>query len=342
MVVTLMSRAVGTPRSVAPALPAARGPISEVVLGALRGAPGSVALPVLGAVDPLTDDDLQLALYCCYELHYRSFAGVDPEWEWWPALLEVRRSIELAMERRLRDEIPVAVAPADVVTALHDVVADGGGPSLSSHMAEVGTIDQMREFCIHRSAYQLKEADPHTWAIPRLSGATKAAIVEIQSDEYGAGIESDMHSVLFAETMAALDLDTDYGAYVPVLPGTTLATVNLVSMFGLHRRWRGALVGHLALFEMTSVLPMSRYSRALERLGLGPEARRFYDVHVAADAVHEVIATERMAASLAADEPEVAADIVFGAKAVMLVEATFAGGLLDAWSGGRSSLLPLR
>ena len=298
-------------------------------------------LPALGGADPLTDDDLQLALYCCYELHYRSFAGVDPEWEWWPALLEARRSLELAVERRLRDSIPVAVAPADVVTALHDVVANGGGPSLSSHMAEVGSLEQMREFCIHRSAYQLKEADPHTWAIPRLSGATKAAIVEIQSDEYGAGVESEMHSTLFAETMAALGLDTTYGAYVPALPGTTLATVNLVSMFGLHRRWRGALVGHLALFEMTSVLPMGRYSRALERLALDVDARRFYDVHVAADAVHEVVATKRMAASLAADEPEVAADIVFGAKAVMLVEATFAASLLDAWSAGRSSLLPL-
>ena len=37
---------------------------------------------------------------------------------------------------------------------------------------------------MHRSAYQLKEADPHTWAIPRLSGSVKAALVEV---EWGAG-----------------------------------------------------------------------------------------------------------------------------------------------------------
>ena len=28
--------------------------------------------------------DLQLALYMCYELHYRGFSGVDPTWEWNP------------------------------------------------------------------------------------------------------------------------------------------------------------------------------------------------------------------------------------------------------------------
>jgi Iron-containing redox enzyme len=54
-------------------------------------------------------------------------------------------------------------------------------------VADRGTLAQLREFAIHRSAYQLKEADPHTWAIPRLTGAVKAAMVEIQADEYGDG-----------------------------------------------------------------------------------------------------------------------------------------------------------
>ncbi len=325
--------------AVAPALPAPRGEISGAVIDALASPPRSVTLPVLDGVDPMVDDDFQLALYCCYELHYRSFMGVDPEWEWWPALLGLRRTLEQAFEARLIEEVGPCRAPADVRSALREVTTGSTAPSLSSYMEVEGTVEQMREFCIHRSAYQLKEADPHTWAIPRLQGAAKVAMVEIQADEYGAGVDSDMHANLFGETMAALGLDRTYGAYLDVLPGTTLATVNMVSMFGLHRRWRGALVGHLALFELTSVTPMTRYSRCLERLGLGSVARRFYDVHVAADALHEVVALERMAAGLVADEPDLAADVVFGAKAVMNVEARFAGSLLDAWADGRSSLL---
>ncbi len=83
---------------------------------------------------------------------------------------------------------------------------------------------------------------------------------------------------------------------------------------------------------------MGRYSRALRRFGL-PAAARFYDAHVEADAVHEVVALRDMAGALAVDEPRLAADIVFGARAVQTVENTFAAHLLDAWSQNRSSLL---
>jgi len=55
-------------------------------------------------VDALADDDLHLALYCCYELHYRGLAGVGPEWEWHPALLGFRGEMERALLERLRDE----------------------------------------------------------------------------------------------------------------------------------------------------------------------------------------------------------------------------------------------
>lgn len=326
-----------------PRLPTARGPLSATVLSALQHPPGSLGrTPPLAGVDALTDDDLQLALYCCYELHYRGFAGADADWEWDPALLGFRAELERAFLHRLRDEIGPADRDqrSDVGSALVELIAGASGPSLSTWLLESGTLDQLREFCVHRSAYQLKEADPHTFAIPRLYGDAKAAMVEIQHDEYGSGRTADMHAVLFAETMTALGLDPAYGAYVDRLPGTTLATVNLASMFGLHRRWRAALVGHLAVFEMTSVEPMGRYSAALARMGIGPQGRRFYDVHVAADVRHGRIALERMVAGFIETEPHLGADLLFGAAAVLLVEEHFARDLLDAWSTGYSSLLP--
>ena len=38
--------------------------------------------------------DLQLALYICYELHYRGFDTVDPGWEWNAGLLHLRGRLE--------------------------------------------------------------------------------------------------------------------------------------------------------------------------------------------------------------------------------------------------------
>jgi hypothetical protein len=191
---------------------------------------------------------------------------------------------------------------------------------------------------VHRSAYQLKEADPHSWAIPRLAGAAKAALLEIQFDEYGSGRASRIHAELFAQTMGALGLDATYGAYIGSLPGITLATVNLMSLFGLHRRRRGAIVGHLAAFEMTSSIPNRRYANAFRRLGYGADVTGFYDEHVEADAVHENIAAWDLAGGLVRAEPDLADEVMFGARALLALEARWAAQLLECWRAGHSSL----
>ena len=322
-------------------LPPARGPLSDWLFSVLR-TPPSTRLPTMPPPidDVLYGDDAALALYCLYELHYRGFSDVDDGWEWAPALLGARAELERRLEARIREEVPSHIC-GTIPERLYEICAPkpgSEGVSLSAYLAEEGTLEELKEFAVHRSAYQLKEADPHTWALPRLSGTAKAAMVEIQADEYGAGIERDMHQTLFAVTMSELGLDTGYNAYLPHLPGVSLATTNLVSYFGLHRRLRGALVGHLALFEMTSVEPMGRYSVALRRHGAGAAARHFYDVHVVADAHHQTVAAEQLAVGLARQEPHLAADIIFGAEAVTAVEATLTAHLMDSWARGESSL----
>jgi hypothetical protein len=336
---------LGTRSPDAPAPPAPRGPLSEFLVNRWRGPARPLnGAPAVRVDDPIGEDDLQLALYLCYELHYRSFAGVDDGWEWEPSLLAFRRRLERSFEMALRssaaDPADDEVDPREAASAVRRLVDGGSGPSLSAWFVEHGTVREFAEFAMHRSAYQLKEADPHTWVIPRLTGRAKAACVEIQSDEYGGGREEDMHASLFAAVLDGLGLDSAYGAYVERLPGITLATVNLISLFGLHRRWRGALVGHLAGFEMTSVGPMGRYAATAERLRLAPSVRRFYDVHVEADAHHQVVAADGLIAGLADAEPALVPEILFGARALMTVEGRLTDHLLDAWTAGRSSLRP--
>jgi hypothetical protein len=326
-------------------LPGPRGPISHHLVVLLPREPHAISdPPPVESRDPLDDEDLQLSLYILYELHYRSFAGVDDRWEWEPSLLALRRRLERTFEGRLEAEAPVraSVDPATVGEALVALASADDGPSLSLFLERHATLEQFEEFVIHRSAYQLREADPHTFAIPRLDGPPKAALVEIQADEYGSGRPERMHSRLFADTMEALGLDSGYGAYIDLIPAVTLAPVNLISLFGLHRRWRGALVGQLALFEMTSAHPNRRYANGLRRLGFGPEVTEFYDEHVEADSVHENIAAHDMAGGLAAREPALAADILFGAETLLALERRNAAALLDAWTGGRPSLREAR
>jgi hypothetical protein len=326
-----------------PTLPLARGPITEDLLAALAREPHPLDVPeVPKPADPLADEDLQLALYLCYELHYRGLPGVADEWEWEPGLLALRRRLEARFEAGLVAALGppgLTVPPEDMDVALRAIEGADQAPSLSQHLEREGTLQEVLEFLVHRSAYQLKEADPHSWALPRLSGPPKAAMVEIQADEYGGGRPERIHAQLFAKAMAALGLDARYGAYLDSIPGFTLATVNLMSLFGLHRRLRGALVGHLALFEMSSSVPNRRYGAALRRLGATEDTLDFFDEHVTADAVHESIAAVDLAGGLARQDPGLTADILWGARALVELEGRWATRLLEAWEAGRSSLL---
>jgi Iron-containing redox enzyme len=324
-------------------LPAARGDASALLIEHLSEPVHELPWVAIDPTEPLVDDDLHLALYLCYELHYRGLPGVDERWEWEPSLLAARREWEELFERALLTSVGAPRAPDDDMDlALRAIVDADDAPPLSTYLERQGTLGEMLEFVVHRSAYQLKEADPHSWAIPRLSGRPKAALVEVQGDEYGGGRPERIHAELFAVAMEELGLDRTYGAYVERLPGVTLATVNLMSLLGLHRRWRGAIAGHLAAFEMTSSLPNRRYGNALRRLGFGARATDFFDEHVEADAVHENVAAVDLAGGLAHQEPAVAADVLWGARALLDVEARWASHLLDAWQAGRSSLSATR
>ena len=320
--------------------PNARGPLSQLVIDALARDPRDRAgFPDVSEADPRSED-LQLALYLCYELHFGGVAGVDPAWEWQPDLLAFRGTLEARFESLAEDATGAApeVPPGTIERRLRRVLRADEGPSIAELLEAEGTVDRFRDFLVQRSAYQLREADPHSLGIPRLTGRAKAALVEIQADEYGGGDPEWVHATLFARTMRALDLEWTPGAYASRFTAGTLAWVNLMSLFGLHRRWRGALVGHLAAFEMTSCVPNRRYGNGLRRLGFGPEVTTYFDEHVEADAVHEAIAANDLAGSLVRAEPDLEEDVLFGARALLWTESWFAGDLLDAW-GSRPRLV---
>src|SRR5690606_17290550 len=224
-----------------------------------------------------------------------------------------------ALEAALRARVATPPQPAHdrqaVAAMLFDLTAPTPGPSLSRYVARTADRAQVLELLMQRSIYTLREADAHSWTIPRLTGRAKAALMEIQADEYGGGSFARMHQELYARALRGAGLDDRYGAYVDAVPAITLASFNLMTMFGMNRRLRGAAVGHLAAFEMTSSIPCRLVAEGLRRVGFGDEVADYYDEHVEADAVHEQIAGRDLAGSLAEDEPGLLPDILFGAAA---------------------------
>ena len=330
-------------------LPSTRGPISNWVFRQIRGQLAASRLPDVQVADPLTDDDLHLSLHCLYDLAYRGFADVAPGFERDPALLAMRTTLEdlfwvAAQEdsRNVGGRHYEAVARTDGPGfAVDAMLEDFDGPSLSRFVEQHATRRQFREFLIHRAAYQLKEADPHTAGLARLSsGARKSAVATIQFDEYGSGRAGRSHAELFAAALRAADLQAGYGFYLDRLPGTTLATGNLLSLFASRRELIAPLIGHLALFEMTSVVPMGRYSRAASRLGFGVDVSDFYDVHVVADEYHGRLGRHVLLGDRNdADELD-PSQLVIGAHTLLQAEDRFTRSILAHWAHGCSSLRP--
>lgn len=330
------------PDTTEPTLPYACGPISRAVIECLgERAPHNHLEPVwvpLRDADPF-QLDLQLALYVCYELHYRGFAGVDPAWEWNAGLLHLRSQLERSFLSAVRREVG-AIDPDDTaedeMARLSVEPADGTGPS--HYLRDEGTWTQMREYFVHRSLYHLKEGDPHAWLIPRLGGQAKASFVAVEFDEYGAGAGTRVHQQLFGDLLCAAGLDDSYLGYLSAVPAETLAVVNLMSMFGLHRRLRGAAAGHFAATEITSSPGSQRMVAALQRLDAPEACVRFYREHVEADAVHEQVVRHDVVGELVRREPELDTDVVFGIRAFGVLEDRLADHLMKCWLAERSSL----
>ena len=286
---------------------------------------------VLG-LPPDHDDDAQIALWVLYEQHYRGFDDVAESLEWQPELLQLRRTLEESFEARLRERYTPPDDTEPFAEAFFDYVASHDGRSLASFVQRNADADQVRELLGVRTIYHLKESDPSAWLVPRLPVAPQAALMGLQYDEYGAGDPNRLHAHLYARGLEACGLRTEYGAYIDDVPCEVLEQNNAMSMFGLHRRLRGAALGHLAAFEATSSLPSRRMVQGLERLGFPQAMIDYYDEHVEADAVHEQLAVRLICASLLDVEPSIAGDMFFGAFTCLDLEDRFAGAMLTGWA----------
>jgi hypothetical protein len=73
-------------------------------------------------------------------------------------------------------------------------------------------------------------------------------------------------------------------------------------------------------------------------MGAPERCALFYREHVEADAVHEQVVRHDVVGALIASEPALERDVVFGIRALEVVEDRLAAHMLTSWQAGKSSL----
>lgn len=336
----------------APRLPRQRGPVSQWLVQRLAWSEAASATPqpseeVVRGSGILSDDDRLMALWVAQGLSCHGFAGVDARCEVDPDVVALRLALEDALESDLSRVVAPVVArhltsaTDDLVRTLFDLprAEFTEAPSIASFARREMSHQQWREMLILKSAYQLKEGDPHTFAIPRLPDEAKLPLLEIQFDEYGNGRLSDQHSRIFAEAMRSVELSDRYGDYCDAWPCEVLAANTALGWWASRREWVGAVAGHLAFIETTSSLPCQEYVAGARRLKLPEQAHRYFGEHVEADAAHEQIAIRQMCTAVAAADPAGTEKVLYGFLSGLYLEGRVAQAAVGAWRDSRSALL---
>lgn len=317
-------------------LPEACGPVSRPVREALRAEDRERCHVVLPDEPVLTDRDVQLALWMIYELSYRGFEDVDPAAESDPDVVRIRRVLEHRVEQELREATRARLAAApderEIADQLLALVRQEDGPKLSAYLRREATVEEMRDYLRERSVQQLRESDPQSFLLPRLEGRAKVALAELQYDEYGAGRPERLHQALYAQALAAAGLDDAYGAYVGTISGSSLASMNVMSLFALNRRLLAAGLGHFAAFEASSPVASRRIASGVDRLGLPTEVATYFLEHVEADAVHEQVAARDVCGAYVAEHPNERDAVLFGAACALHLGDLSGGELLARWA----------
>lgn len=305
-------------------LPSPRGPFTDHVLGHLTGiVPDLPAAPEEVGHD---DADLQQALWLLNVVQ----VGDHPAFV--PAAVSsiATRTLHWQMEQLFERTVRGSTGPArtDDLGACLDQILDRPTVDAVSAASSIGP-GAVRDLLVAKAPYLGFEADPHTLTLAALEPALQHVVAEIQAGEYGVGFDRT-HAQIYRGCLDALGMT--YADAIEAAPTASFADANLTWLFARDRRWRGASVGQLCLFELDSVKPCRRYVEAWNEACLPEGGRRWYDVHVMADAEHEEIIRTRLIATIERETPWLVDDAAFGAEASWISQQRVALELMQGWS----------
>lgn len=248
----------------------------------------------------------------------RRLAPQVPTPDWKAALNTDARMLRL--EGAFIEAFRALVAPMvhDAPTTPHGFVSwfealKASGPGqydpLFDWLAGEASLEQMRWFLTQEAAGEAGFDDLVAMTQVKLPARPKLELARNYWDEMGRGSAGGMHGPMLERAVQALQL-------TPTLDGTcwqSLCLANTMTALATTRRYVFQSVGALGVVELTAPTRVSCIADGLKRLGVAPEARKYFQLHAHLDVEHSRAWNAEALAPLVEQNPGCAQFIAEGA-----------------------------
>lgn len=235
------------------------------------------------AVDPADRRTRALLLLRLYELRTGPLTAAC-RWAGHPAVTGLQWRLESAWLAELAQLAPPADLPADdLAAAIRTIAARDRLPAPYRWLAETASWPQLRHFLALEGGPDAGFDDLVASCQIGLSGRPKLELASNYWDELGNGEPSQVHTLLHAQLVAALDLPS-----LPVdeLPVAALERTAFCGLLAANHWLQPEMLGALGLIELQAGPRCRLVLAAFDRLRAPAAAYPFYRVHAEVDPRH--------------------------------------------------------
>jgi hypothetical protein len=189
-------------------------------------------------------------------------------------------------------------------------VGPGQGDPLFDYLETTATIEQMRWFIQQEVAGEAGFDDLAALTQLKLPTRAKLEVARNYWDEMGRGQEKGMHGPMLSKLAEELKIHSE--SIDEIVP-ESLALANILVGFAMNRRFAYHSVGALGAIELTAPERARKVYEGLNRLGLSPEAQRYFRLHSTLDIKHSAAWNTEVIEPLITENPECTFSIAEGA-----------------------------
>jgi hypothetical protein len=278
---------------------------------------GGERLSRLGAFSPEFPDAWALHQGLA-QWNHRRLAVRSPRGDWRAEIDEEARMkrLEGAYVEAFREHVAPLVAEvptqADAFVAwFEDLKMSGPGQwdPLFAWLENQASLEDLKWFLTQEAAGEAGFDDLVAMTQVKLPDRPKLELARNYWDEMGRGSAGGMHGPMLTRTTAMLGL-------TPTIESTlwqSLALANTMTAFATTRRYVYQSIGALGVVELTAPTRVACVDAGLKRVGVAPEARKYFALHAHLDVEHSRAWNAEALRPLVDETPECARFIAEGA-----------------------------